>query len=264
MSAEMMIKGFIELSHVDWDRAAAVLFLPGCNFRCPFCQNVDLVLHPEKLRTIPMEELEASLRSAIIAPMQVYTQVYQDILPNIPAPSMKEGRLGISGVVITGGEPTIHKDLPELCAWLKEMGFPVKLDTNGTNPKMLEKLIGEGLVDYIAMDVKAPLDIQHYSRATNADAERFLPLVRQSIGLIMETGIPHEFRTTLVPTIHSRGDVKRICQELRGCMSYVLQSFRPGETIDPKFSDLKPFTVEELNAFLQEARSVIPHAYLRI
>ena len=260
----MMIKGFIELSNVDWDRASAVLFLPGCNFRCPFCQNADLVLHPERLRTIPIDELEEALKSAVISPMHVYTQVYQDIVPDTPTPSMKQGRLGISGVVVTGGEPTIHRDLPELCAWLKDLGFPVKLDTNGTNPGMLEGLVGEGLVDYIAMDVKAPLDTQHYTRATGVDAGRFLPLVRRSINLIIETGIPHEFRTTLVPTIHAPGDVKQICQELRGCMKYVLQSFRPGETIDPKFSNLKPFTVEELNSFLREARSVLPQAYLRI
>jgi len=120
----MEIKAFIDLSFVDWDgKISSVFFLPRCNFRCPFCHNSTLVLHPERGETIPFERVEDYL---------------------------KKQRNWIDGVCITGGEPTLHSDLPHLCSKLKEIGFLVKVDTNGTNPMMIRELINKGLVDYIA------------------------------------------------------------------------------------------------------------------
>jgi pyruvate formate lyase activating enzyme len=151
----MHIKGFIDLSMVDWDdKVSAVIFLPRCNFRCPFCYNVALVVTPDELPTIPFEKIESYL---------------------------ERHKEGIEGVVITGGEPTVHKDLPYLCKRLKNMGFMVKLDTNGTGPSMIKELIGDSLVDYIAMDVKAPLTREEYSRATGVDAKGFIEAVKESI-----------------------------------------------------------------------------------
>jgi len=234
----MEIKGFIDMSLVDWDdRVSSVIFLPRCTFRCPFCYNVALVLKPDELPTIDLAEIEAYLR---------------------------RHRGAIDGIVITGGEPTVHDDLPDLCRRLKEMGFSVKIDTNGTNPNMVKRLIDEGLVDYIAMDVKAPLNEFDYSRAAGIDVRAMLPRVRETINILMKSNIEYEFRTTLVPTIHKKGDVEKICKLLMGCRRYVLQRFMSEvETINPKFKELKPFSDAEMKSFLEEARRYIPNAKIR-
>jgi len=126
------VKGFLEESFGDWDgEPASVIFLPSCNFRCPFCHNVNLVLNPEKLETIPFQYIEDQLVKH------------------------KNWR---NAVCITGGEPTLQDKLPELCQKLKQMDFKVKLDTNGTNPAILKELIDKKLVNYVAMDIKAPLN----------------------------------------------------------------------------------------------------------
>src|SRR5208337_3802893 len=132
-------------------------------------------------------------------------------------------------VVVTGGEPTMHGDLPAFLIELKHMGFAVKLDTNGTNPLMLQQIVEEGLVDFIAMDVKAPLPI--YDQAVKVPVKT--PDILQSIGLILASGLPHEFRTTCVDSLLSERDFLAIAQLLRGCDRYVLQSFRAGSVLDP-------------------------------
>ena len=229
----LRLKGFMDLSLVDWDgHVVCVLFTPGCNFRCPFCYNVDLVLRPHELPDVPLQKVV-------------------DYLEN-------DG-WGIDGVVVTGGEPTLWPDLPELCATFKEMGLGVKLDTNGTSPGMLERLVGSRLVDYVAMDVKAPLTPERYSAACGVDARPFLPEVRRSIEFLLGSkSVDYEFRTTIVPTLHGPGDVRAICKAIRGCKRYVLQAFKPlGPTIDPAFSSLRPPTEEELKPFLEEAVEVL-------
>ena len=228
----LRLKGFMDLSLVDWDgKVTCVIFTPGCNFRCPWCYNRDLVLRPDSLPDVPLEHVLSYIEN--------------------------DG-WGLDGVVITGGEPTIWPDLPELCEALKATGLPVKLDTNGTNPRLLERLIASGLVDYVAMDVKAPLELARYSRVVGVDAGPLLPRVRESIEIIISSGVQHEFRTTLVPTLHEPGDVRAICEAIRGCQRYVLQSFKPlGPTIDPRFSGLQPFSREQLDAFYREAIQVL-------
>ena len=235
----MRLKGFVDLSLVDWDgHAVCVVFTPGCNFRCPFCYNSEIVLKPDSLPDIPLEEVLAYLR---------------------------ENGWGLDGVVITGGEPTLMPDLPELCSTFKKEGFPVKLDTNGTRPQVLEKLLSSGLVDYVAMDIKAPLTPEKYSRACGVNASSFLPKISRSIELLSSSEVDHEFRTTVVPTIHEPGDVRAICEALVGCRKYVIQAFKPlGPTIDPSFSSLTPFTEEEMRAFLEEAVSVLGPDVVRL
>jgi len=226
------LKGFIDLSLTDWDgKATCVVFTPGCPFRCPYCYNRDLVLEPDKLASLPLEKVLSFLR---------------------------ENGWGLDGVVITGGEPTIWPDLPELCSAFKEEGLLVKLDTNGTNPGMLEELVSSGLVDYVAMDVKAPLTPEKYSLACGVRAEPFLPKIRRSIEVLMSSDVDYEFRTTVVPTIHVPGDVKAICEAIRGCRRYVVQAFKPlGPTIDPRFTNMKAFSEAELKAFFKEAVEVL-------
>jgi len=236
----MEIKGLIDLSLVDWDgKVSSVLFLPCCNFRCPFCQNPALVLHPEREETIPLERVEDYL---------------------------KKQRKWIDGVCITGGEPTLHSDLPDLCSKLKEMGFMVKVDTNGTNPTMVKELIEKKLVDYVALDIKAPLNVEKYSRAIGVNAEKLLDKVKETMRILMGSKMDYEFRTTVVPTIHEEKDIEEICRGIRGCKKYVLQKFDVSlgkKTLDPEFSKLKPFTNEEVSMFLAVAQKFLPNVKLR-
>jgi len=224
---------------VDWDgKISSVFFLPSCNFHCPFCHNVNLVLNPEKLETIPFEYIEEQL---------------------------KKQKGWIDGVCITGGEPTIHGSLPELCSRIKKMGFLVKLDTNGTNPTILKELMDRKLVDYVAIDIKAPLTVEKYSRATDVNAESLLENVKESVRLLLESSMDYEFRTTIVPTIHDVEDIKHICRSLKGCRKYVLQKFDVsiGKTvIDPNFMS-KSVSEEEMQKYLTAAQELIPNTKRR-
>jgi pyruvate formate lyase activating enzyme len=233
------IKGFLDISFVDWDgKLSSVIFLPTCNFRCPFCHNVNLVLHPEELDTIPIEYVIGQL---------------------------KKQRGWIDGVCITGGEPTLQSDLPELCSRFKKMGFLVKVDTNGTNPTMLKELLDQGLVDYIAMDIKAPLTEKKYSKATCVKVEGSLEMVKESVKLLLGSNMDYEFRTTVVPSLHGEDDIKQICLNLRGCRKYILQKFDVSlgkTTIDPTFMS-KSLTEEEMQKLLAIAQKLIPNTKLR-
>jgi len=234
----MEVKGFVEVSLVDWDgRVSSVVFLPGCNMRCPFCYNATLVLRPHEMPTIPLERMQNHL---------------------------KKSRGWIDGVVITGGEPTIHSELYGLCERIKALGLLVKVDTNGTNPRMIKKLVENQLVDYVAMDVKAPLTQERYSEASGVEAGSLLGKIERTTDFLMTGEIEHEFRTTLVPTLHTREDVVKICQRIRNCRKYALQNFKSDvETIDPNFKDLKPFSKKEMDSFLAEAKKFVPNAVLR-
>lgn len=231
------IKGFIPNTMLDWEgMLASTLFLPRCNFKCPFCQNPDLVLHPERLETVPF----SVVRDFVIE---------------------REG--WIEGVCITGGEPCLHEDLPELCGRLKDLGVGVKVDTNGGFPGMLERLLNEGLADYIAMDVKAPLEPGPYRIATGVERPDMFESVRQSVEILRGSGVEREFRTTVVPLMHSPGDVARIAEALEGEGRYALQHFSPKATLDPRYAELKPFTDEEMQTMLEQAQRFIPGAVVR-
>jgi pyruvate formate lyase activating enzyme len=233
------IKGFLDISFVDWDgKISSVLFLPSCNFRCPFCHNINLVLYHEKMETIPFEYIENQL---------------------------KNQKGWADGVCITGGEPTLHNNLTELCSRIKKLGFMVKLDTNGTNPTMLKELLDQKLVDYVAMDIKAPLTNENYSIATGVNTVELLENVKQSIQILMESEIDYEFRTTVVPSIHTLEDIKKVCRSLKGCRKYVLQKFDVSIgkiVLDPEFMS-KSLSEEEMQKFLVAAQEVIPYAKRR-
>ena len=231
------LKGFIPNTMLDWEgMLASTVFLPRCNFRCPFCQNPDLVLHPERLETVPLAAVKDYLAE-------------------------REG--WVDGVCITGGEPCLHDDLPELCASLKAEGVVVKLDTNGSIPEMLERLLADGLIDYISMDVKAPLEPGPYRLATGVDREDLLKLVERSIQMVRASGLGHEFRTTVVPMMHGPAEVGRIAEYLQGEKRYVLQHFSPRDTIDPRFSSLRPFTEEDMQNMLEQALLFVPGTVVR-
>lgn len=234
----MEIKGFVDISLVDWDeKVSSTIFLANCNMRCPFCYNAALVLHPEKLRTIPFEEI---------------------------AEYLERNREWIDGVVITGGEPTIHSDLLNLCEKLKKLGFMVKIDTNGTNPTLIRELINRKLVDYIAMDIKALLEQDKYYTAVGVSTPNLLKKILETINILQNSQIDYEFRTTVIPTIHNERDIEEICQKIKNCKKYVLQNYKTDvETINPDFQNLKSFSQDELKTFLKTARKIVPNTKLR-
>jgi pyruvate formate lyase activating enzyme len=234
----MKIKGFIDISLVDWDgKVSSVIFLADCNLRCPFCYNVNLVLHPEKLPTIPFEQIEHRL---------------------------KKSRGWVDGVVITGGEPTIYSGLLGLCKKIRDMDFLVKLDTNGTNPMMVKELVDKRLVDYVAMDIKAPLTVEKYSSVCDVNVENLIGKIEETISLLLRNEVEYEFRTTVVPSLHGEKHIEEICQRIRGCRKYVIQNYKGDvETVNPKFKKLKPFSEEKMKAFLLTAKKIIPNTTLR-
>ena len=220
MHGNVPIKGFIESSFTDWPgKVAAVLFLPGCNFRCPFCHNRDLVLSPHIFEDYPLETIISGLRE-------------------------DEGWL--DGVVITGGEPTIHPGLPVLMEALRETGLMLRLDTNGSRPDVLKSLIGQGLIDAAAMDVKAPLDAVSYSAAAGVGVD--IGPVSESVRLLAESGLEVAFRTTVVPGLHDAESVMAIAGELGG-RPLMLQNFRPADTLDPAFNGITSFNEKEFKIF---------------
>ncbi len=231
----MLLGGLQKTTLIDFPgKLACTVFTLGCNFRCPFCYSSEIVL-PEKIKKQP----------------RISGKDFFEFL---------ESRQGlIKGVVICGGEPTIQKDLPKFIKKIKKMGFLVKLDTNGSNPKILKKLIDEKLIDYVAMDIKAPLGIktqnpkskaQSYDNATGVKVN--LENVKKSINILKENGVDYEFRSTIVPTIHTKEDVIEMAKWIKGAKRYYLQNFRPEKTIDPKLGRIKPYPEEFLKEIQKE------------
>ncbi len=199
----MIFGGLQKNSLIDYPgKISCVLFLSGCNFDCPYCHNPDLA------RDCPHFLKE--------------NNVY-DFL---------EKRRGfLDGVVISGGEPTLQKDLVLLCKKVKKMGYPVKMDTNGSHPTVIKDLIDKGLVDYLAMDIKT--DPFCYSPLIKKDCDPRLLI--SSISIIMESGLPYEFRTTCVKPLVDEGAVESICHLINGAKLYVLQKFHNADVLHPEF-----------------------------
>jgi len=217
------IKGFERMSLVDWDgMVATTLYLSGCNFRCPYCHNSGLVLFPDQYETVPIAEI---------------------------LPYLKEHNDFLDGVVVTGGEPCMHRHAPELITALRETGMRVKLDTNGSFPQMLESLIGDNLIDYVAMDIKAPLDFDAYTRSAGITDRRTLERVRDSVEILMDGDVDYEFRTTVVPALHRPTDLGRIAEQIQGARRFVIQNYVARDTIDPGFLKEAPYDSERLEEF---------------
>jgi pyruvate formate lyase activating enzyme len=214
----MKIAGIEKLSLVDYPgKISTIVFTQGCNFKCGYCQNPDLI--GEKGQ---------------------YSAQEQDVLD-----FLKKRTSMIEGVVITGGEPTLQKDLPEFIQKIKDLGYSVKLDTNGTDPDMLEKLLKEYLVDYLAIDVKTSME----NYPVIAGAKDKVEKVRSSIYLTMTSTIPYEMRTTCVPGIVDEEDIKKMAELCRGAKSFYLQHFRPTTTLDASFGRTIPYPKHTLERF---------------
>ena len=210
---------------------AATLFTGGCNMRCPFCQNSTLVLVPWEQPEISEQEVLAFLRRR------------QRIL---------------EGVCITGGEPTLHPDLEDFIRRVRELGYLIKLDTNGYRPQILRRLLEEKLLDYVAMDIKASRE--RYGIACGVP-ELELRRIEESVELLKASAISYEFRTTVVKGIHSPEEFTAIGQWLQGCRAYYLQSFRDsGQVMEPGFAEFERRELEEMR---ERAAQYIPQTELR-
>ncbi len=229
----LSIGGYISTSFLDYPaHTAGVLFLTGCQFRCPFCHNPDLVLPGEEHPSLSLEAILTDLHKR---------------------------RAFLDGVCVTGGEPTLQEELPRLLEAIRSRGLKAKLDTNGARPDVLRNLLSAKLLDYVAMDVKAPWIKYPLASGWKGNTD----LVRESIGLLLDGDIPFEFRTTLVPGIHSTEDAPLIGQMIEGAPLFVLQSYRPGNTLSPGFAALSPLKEEFLIAFREAVRPWVGEVRIR-
>jgi len=233
----MFFYGWQKTSLIEWpNKISTVLFVGGCNFRCPFCYNRDLVLNYFKLPKISERKILDFLKS-------------------------RKGLL--DGVMITGGEPLAFidrskKDLFDFIKKVKKIGFEVGIETNGSNPEVLEELINEKLIDYVAMDVKAPLKFNSFKEISKyeelAGVKVDLEKIKRSIDLIKNSGLEYEFRTTVAPLL-SEEDILEIAKELRGVKKYVLQVFQPVETlINQKLAKMKFLDRKDLEKIGQKIK----------
>lgn len=228
----MKICGLQKTTLLDYPgHVAATLFLSGCNMRCPFCHNADLV-NGHSIGEFSIEEVLSFLKK-------------------------RQGVL--EGVCITGGEPTLNEDLDELIKSIKELGYLIKLDTNGLKPEVIKQLYESGLIDYVAMDIKSSLST--YSRACGI-ATPNVDAIKESIHYIMNCGVDYEFRTTLVKGIHTISDVEDIANTIKGAKAYYLQSYKESDNILNN-NEYETFDKSELDMMLTVAKSGVPNARLR-
>lgn len=217
-----MIKGIQKLSLIDYPgKVACTLFTFGCNFRCPYCHNPELVID-DGTPMIPEEDVLAFL---------------------------DKRKSFLNGVCITGGEPTLHEDLLDFIKRIKGLGYHVKLDTNGTNPKMLRRLIGENLVDYIAMDVKAPLEKYESVVRVKVDTDRIAESVE-----VVKAFSDYEFRITVLPDLITRRDIVTIAEWLKGAKRFFIQQFKPSKTLNKTFLEKRAYSTDELEEICREIK----------
>lgn len=215
------IKGIEKFAPKDFPGyISATVFLGGCNFRCPYCHNSDLVLRPAAIPTIPLEEFIAFI---------------------------EERRGWLEGLCISGGEPLLHEDIEDFLRLIKERNLLVKVDTNGSFPSRLERLIQEMLIDVIAMDVKASLCRYQEVTRSNVSVED----IERSIRIIRSSGLRHEFRTTVVPGLVGIRDLEDIGRMLNGARIFQIQQFFPRNTVESLFLEVKPFSREEIFRFAE-------------
>ncbi|NIO21326.1 MAG: anaerobic ribonucleoside-triphosphate reductase activating protein [Candidatus Aenigmarchaeota archaeon] len=212
----MLIGGLQKTSLIDYpDKVSCIVFTVGCNLRCPFCQNADLVIDTKETPIIAEKYFFNFLKS-------------------------RKGLL--DAVVITGGEPLLQKDIEGFIKKIRSMGFLVKLDTNGCFPVRLKKLIDDKLLDYIAMDIKS--SPSRYEKACGVKVD--IKKIRESVRIIMNSGVSYEFRTTAVPRLQKPRDFIKIGKWLEGARKYVIQKFSNEHTLDKKFGKESPYTQKEM------------------
>jgi pyruvate formate lyase activating enzyme len=225
----MKFSGLQKISLIDYPhKVASVLFTPGCNLRCPFCHNWRIAVDPK--------------------PPFLQEAVALEIL--------EKRKRYVDAVVVTGGEPTMHKELPKFLAKLKAQGFQVKLDTNGFYPEVLEECLP--YVDYVALDVKTSLE--KYKQLGTKDTAGLMRTVE-----ILKTGkVPYEFRTTVVPEFVTAQDVTCIGEVVKGAKTHAFQQFVPQDTLDKRFEALKPYAPETITEFAETMKKYAENVILRV
>lgn len=197
----MRIGGFTKQSFIDWEgKTTAVIFTKGCNFRCGYCHNPELVYPKliEQSEDIPVAEIFDFLSTR---------------------------KNWLDGVVITGGEPTVQKDLKDFIVKVKKMGFVVKLDTNGFLPKILKELLKSNLIEYVAMDIKTVFDLEAYQNICGSKDQQLLQKVEESVEILKESGIDYQLRTTVVPQFHTKEMINKLEKKFSYC-KYQVQNYR--------------------------------------
>jgi pyruvate formate lyase activating enzyme len=225
----MKFSGLQKVSLIDYpNKVASVLFTPGCNLRCGFCHNWRIAVDPKP----PF--LQEAVAIEILESRKKY----------------------VDAVVVTGGEPCMHKELPKFLAKLKKRGFQVKLDTNGFYPEVLEECLA--YVDYVALDVKTCLE--KYKQLGTKDTAGLMRTVE-----ILKTGkVPYEFRTTVVPELVTAEDVACIGEIVKGAKTHAFQQFVPEDTLDKKFATLKPYASEKITEFADTMKNYVENVLLRV
>jgi pyruvate formate lyase activating enzyme len=225
----MKFCGLQKTSLVDFpDRIASILFTPGCNLRCPYCHNWRIVVDPRP-----------------------------PFLNEEDAISLLETRKRyVDAIVVTGGEPTLHRELPKFLKKLKEKGFAVKIDTNGFNPQVLEECLPRA--DYVALDVKT--SIEKYPLLGAKDTTGFL----KTVEMLKNGKVEYEFRTTLVPGFVDESDIPGICELVKGARKFVMQQFVPEDTLDAGFATLKPHSADIIAGYVEKIKGVADEIILRI
>ncbi len=229
----MRIGGLQKFSLIDYPgKTCAIIFTQGCNFCCRYCHNPELVLPNQYTEPIPEKKIIQFLTS-------------------------RQGQL--DAVTITGGEPTLHSDLIAFIKQVKNLGFLIKLDSNGTNAQVIQQLIEQKLVDYLAMDIKAPLEKYEKIVGSAVSVEK----IKTSINLIINSGINHEFRTTIVKSLTSFDDLTQIAQTITGAKQYFLQRFIPSKLIDDKLVTEESYTQQELEKLAKKLKKYVKNCGVR-
>ena len=223
---------------IDWEgMIISTLYVGGCNFRCPFCYNTDLVLDSHSLPDIPEENILSFLL---------------------------ERKSFLDGICLSGGEPTLYADITEFLKIIRSHNLKIKLDTNGSQTTMLEKIIEQDLVDYIAMDIKNCLQTEEYTRTIGVRDEKMIAKIKNSIELIMASGVNYEFRTTVVPGFHDAEMIENIAKEIKGAQKYILQNFlQSEEMLDPNLKGIKLISEDKMKEILKRIEPYVQECRIR-
>jgi len=234
----MKIVGYLKTSLIEWPgKISSVIFVPGCNFACPFCHNANLV-DPKKIKKL-----------TIISEKEILAD-------------LKKREKWIDGVVITGGEPTLQSDLTDFLQKIKKLGFLTMIQTNGSQPEVIRNLLIRKLVDYLTLDLKG--DFKNYQKFTGV--KNYTPEVKKSLKIISDSGIDFELRTTVVPTIHNEKVLLKMAKDLKSIIEncrWYLQTFQPKNCLSPKFNKIKPYSKMEMEGFVKAVSKIVPGTKLR-
>jgi pyruvate formate lyase activating enzyme len=235
---KIKIRNIIPTSLIDWEgMVVSTLYVGGCNFRCPFCYNVDLVINTKQFSEIPE----------------------RDILN-----SLLERKDFIDGICLTGGEPTIYADLSQLLSKIKNYNLKIKLDTNGSNPDRLAIIIERELIDFVAMDIKSCLQSEEYKKVSGITDEKIITNIKKSIDIIRNSEIDYEFRTTVVPVFHDVATIEEIAREIKGARKYVLQNFITTEKLlDNRLATINPYSTLQMGELKRIAESYVERCIVR-